>query len=115
MDRKQKEKGSEELKTILQTISGGFDSTYLLLKNIENGDEVHPLYVQSACVNPIKQRIEYTAVSDLIKELQKTNKNLRSFQSVDINVNDIKGIYSTQPILWLLGLFTWVKNSFIKY
>jgi 7-cyano-7-deazaguanine synthase in queuosine biosynthesis len=103
------------LKTILQTISGGFDSTYLLLKNIESGNEIHPLYVQSSCVHPLKQRIEYTAVSDLINELQKTNKNLCGLETVNININDIKGIYSTQPILWLLGLFTWVKNSYIKY
>jgi len=58
-------------KNILQTISGGYDSTYLLIQNLKNGDNVYPIYIYTSFVNPIKQKIEISNVKKLIIKLRK--------------------------------------------
>jgi 7-cyano-7-deazaguanine synthase in queuosine biosynthesis len=58
-------------KNILQAVSGGYDSTYLMIKNLENGDNVYPLYIRANCVNGIKQKIEYYNIRNIIQIIQK--------------------------------------------
>ena len=96
-------------KIILQTISGGYDSTYLLIKNLKEGHDVHPVFIFSRSVNPLKQSIEYHAVKKLMKKLQCFD-NLHGLTETEINLNNIQGLFSTQPILWLFGLFNEVMN-----
>ncbi len=43
------------MKTILQSISGGFDSTFLLIKNLEEGNIVYPVYIRSPKITEIKR------------------------------------------------------------
>jgi len=96
-------------KTILQTVSGGFDSTYLLIKNLNEGHEVYPIYIHSPTVNQIKQTIELNSVKQLLERLHSFN-NLKGLTETDINLNGIPNLFSSQPIFWLLGLFNEVKN-----
>jgi 7-cyano-7-deazaguanine synthase in queuosine biosynthesis len=97
-------------KNILQSISGGFDSTYLLLKNLKNDDVVYPVYISAKNINPIKQHIELHVVIDLITNLQKQFSNLKDLKLVPVSMKTISGLYSDQPILWLLGLFYEAKK-----
>jgi 7-cyano-7-deazaguanine synthase in queuosine biosynthesis len=103
-------------KNILQSVSGGYDSAWLLIKNLQNHDNVYPVYIYSSCINTIKQRIENTVANDLIVKLQQRFDNLHDLTEITINMNNVKGIYSTQPILWCLGLFSEIQNKrYISY
>jgi 7-cyano-7-deazaguanine synthase in queuosine biosynthesis len=103
-------------KNILQSVSGGYDSTYLLVKNLQNNDCVYPVYIHSSCISPVKRSIENTVVNNLISQLQQKFDNLHNLTEITINMKDIKGIYSTQPILWCIGLFSEIRNKrYISY
>jgi 7-cyano-7-deazaguanine synthase in queuosine biosynthesis len=103
-------------KNILQSVSGGYDSAYLLIKNLRNNDNVYPVYIHSSCINPIKQHIENTVMNSLILKLQQRFDNLHDLTEITINMKNIKGIYSMQPILWCLGLFSEIRNKrYISY
>ena len=105
-------------KNILQAVSGGYDSTWLLIKNLQNSDNnVYPMYIHANCVSGIKQNIEYSIVKNLINKLQKKYPNLNDLTETKINKNDIRNIFSLQPILWTFGLFGEVKNrqNYVDY
>jgi hypothetical protein len=88
-------------KNILQSVSGGYDSTYLLIKNLENGDSVYPLYVHASCVHPVKQNIELTVIKNMIQKLKPKFDNLHDLAEINIGIDDIGNINSLQPVLWL--------------
>jgi 7-cyano-7-deazaguanine synthase in queuosine biosynthesis len=98
-------------KNILQSLSGGYDSTWLLIKNLMKGDNVYPLYVHAACVSPVKQTIEATVVKNLVRKLRQRFRNLHELVEIEIRMDNIRGIISLQPCLWLMGLFSEVKNQ----
>jgi 7-cyano-7-deazaguanine synthase in queuosine biosynthesis len=98
-------------KKILLALSGGFDSTYLLIKNLQEGNRVKPIYIYAYNVHPAKRLIEITTVKKLIKTLQKKFDNLDDLEEVLNKQHCINGIISTQPIMWLLGLFEEVKKE----
>jgi 7-cyano-7-deazaguanine synthase in queuosine biosynthesis len=102
-------------KKILQTVSGGFDSTALLLKNLENHDHVYPVYVMASSVNHLKQNIELFTVKELITKMRVNNPYLHELEIIPMHFNNIPGLYSVQPILWILGLLTEAKRSYIHY
>ena len=98
-------------KNILLSISGGYDSTYLLIKNLKNGNIVYPVYTFVSCINPVKQLIEYDIIKKLICKLQKKYDNIYDLNVNQINIDCPKNLYSNQPILWLQALFKEVKDK----
>ena len=104
-------------KIILQAISGGYDSTWLLIKNIKEGNEVYPIYIHSSSVSKLKQVIEINSVKNLIQKLQLRFNNLNNLSEVEIKLDAARDVISMQPIFWMLGLFIDVKNMhhFIDY
>jgi 7-cyano-7-deazaguanine synthase in queuosine biosynthesis len=98
-------------KNILQAVSGGYDSTYLMIKNLETGDNVYPIYIRASSVNGIKQHIEYHNVKNIIQAIQKEYPNLHDFIETTIRQVHIENIFSSQPLLWMLELFSEVKNK----
>jgi 7-cyano-7-deazaguanine synthase in queuosine biosynthesis len=98
-------------KNILQAVSGGYDSTYLLIKNLQNGDNVYPVYVHVSCIYPIKQMIEINKVKLLIKKLRRKYNNLHELTEKEMYIDPINNIFSTQPIFWMLALFNVVKKN----
>jgi 7-cyano-7-deazaguanine synthase in queuosine biosynthesis len=98
-------------KNILMCVSGGYDSTYLLIKNLQNGDNVYPVYVHVSCIYPIKQRIEITNVRRLIKKLKRKYNNLHDLVEKEMRIEPIRDIFSTQPIFWMLALFNEVRKQ----
>ena len=97
-------------KQILQAVSGGFDSSYLLIKNLQNGDTVQPVYIFVSSINRIKQKIESSVVKNLIKKLQVKHDNLKDLIEADISMDSTRNIISDQPIYWTLALFKEVKK-----
>ena len=98
-------------KNILQAVSGGYDSTYLLIKNLQNGDNVYPVYVHVSCIYPIKQMIEINKVKLLIKKLRRKYNNLHELTEKEMYIDPIRNIFSTQPIFWMLALFNEVRKK----
>ena len=98
-------------KNILLSISGGYDSTYLLIRNLKNGNFVYPVYTFVSCIDPVKQLIEYDIIQKLIYRLQKFYDNLLDISVNQINIDCPKNLYSNQPILWLQSLFKEVKDK----
>ena len=98
-------------KNILLALSGGFNSTYLLIKNLQEGNTVKPIYIYAYNVHPAKRLVEITTVRNLIETLQKKFDNLDDLKVVENKQNCINGIVSTQPIMWLLGLFEEAKKE----
>jgi 7-cyano-7-deazaguanine synthase in queuosine biosynthesis len=98
-------------KTVLLALSGGFDSTYLLIKNLQEGNTVKPVYINAKSVHPAKRLVEITTVKNLMKTLQVKYDNLWDLKEIKNNQYCISGIVSTQPIMWLLGLFEEVKKE----
>ena len=97
-------------KNILQAVSGGYDSTYLLIKNLQNGDNVYPIYIHASFLYQMKHLIEYSRVKSLIQKLRKNYKNLHSLTENHISMDNIKNITSVQPIAWILILFSEAKR-----
>jgi 7-cyano-7-deazaguanine synthase in queuosine biosynthesis len=98
-------------KKILQAVSGGFDSTYLLIKNLQNGDNVYPIYIRVSFINSIKQKKEKEKVKSLIRKLKKKFKNLHNLTEAEIAMSPVPNIFSTQPITWILALFKEAKEK----
>jgi 7-cyano-7-deazaguanine synthase in queuosine biosynthesis len=104
-------------KIILQAISGGYDSTWLLIKNLKEGHELYPIYIHSSSVSKLKQVIEINSVKNLIQKLQLRFDNLNNLSEIEIKLDAARDVISMQPIFWMLGLFNDVKNMhhFIDY
>jgi hypothetical protein len=81
-----------------------------LIKNLENGDHVYPVYIKASCVSQVKQQIELKVVRELLANPEIKTKNLHDLTVIPIHMNNIDGIFSLQPILWMLGLFYEVKK-----
>jgi 7-cyano-7-deazaguanine synthase in queuosine biosynthesis len=99
-------------KRILQAVSGGYDSTYLMTKNLQSGNEVFPIYIHASSVHPIKQHIEYYCIKKIIEKLQEKYSNLNDLEEINIKMDNLREVFSIQPILWILGLFNEVKNGY---
>jgi len=99
-------------KNILQALSGGYDSTYLLIKNLQNGDNVYPIYIHSRFIYPLKQKIELTNVKNLINKLKKKYKNLHDLIETQITMSPIDHFFSTQSLTWILCLLREVMKNY---
>jgi 7-cyano-7-deazaguanine synthase in queuosine biosynthesis len=54
------------MKKCLLFTSGGIDSTYLLIKNIELDNEIYPIYLDIDCVNPEQKNQELLAIRKIL-------------------------------------------------
>jgi len=97
-------------KNILKTVSGGYDSTYLLIKNLKNENEVYPMYVFTS-IDSIKQKIEYSVIQSLVKKLKNKYKNLHDLTKIDITFYAIKNVFSVQPFTWIIALFKTIQKE----
>jgi hypothetical protein len=97
---------------IIQTFSSGLDSTALLIYNLEQGNNVVPVYIKNDFVDPLKRGIEYAMANKIIKILQR-----KSFKGFLYNLHVgaasipfISGIDSSQPLAWILGCFGIIQS-----
>lgn len=105
-------KRKSDNKKVLIPFSGGIDSTYLVFKNLEEGNDVH-LTRFNIENNEHQMEIECEAIKDLIHDLQKHfpnahllmrsyEKNNMSNQSFEVTGSHM--IYGPQPPLWVFCL-----------
>jgi 7-cyano-7-deazaguanine synthase in queuosine biosynthesis len=103
------------MKTVLVLASGGFDSTYLIMNNLKEGNRVIPLYVKSM-VDSLQRKYEIKALKAIVSEFQKlypkkvkTDKFNESYQCDFIHYESnfwcggYHGFHLQQPIVWMLS------------
>jgi len=102
---------------ILQAWSSGFDSTCLLYKNLREGNEVYPIYIDSKRIDKVKRECELRAIKEITETLGKQFNNyytkLYYHENVEVFVGS-EGVgngYSYQPFLWIMGLFNHVISN----
>jgi len=97
-------------KNILLALSGGYDSTYLLIKNLKEGNEVYPVYIHLSNIHKVKQIVEINMARNLINTLQKKFDKLHDLTEIVYRMKSIQNLVSMQPLIWALGLFQEVKS-----
>lgn len=98
-------KKSKNKKDVAVLFSSGLDSTYLVYKNLEEGNDVTPVYIEIKN-NENKAKIEKQNVKMLYKLFRKKYHNINSPKfvvAIDVNVIDHSLIFSQVPI-WIFGM-----------
>jgi 7-cyano-7-deazaguanine synthase in queuosine biosynthesis len=111
------------MKTVLVLASGGFDSTYLIMKNLREGNCVIPLYIKSM-VDSYQRKYEIKALQAIVSEFQKlypkkvkTNKFSESYLCDFIQYESnfwcggYHGFPLQQPIVWMLGAASFINKD----
>jgi len=95
------------MKKVLIPFSGGLDSTYLVWKNLVEGNNVTVVYFELEN-NSEKTRLEKISrekTYDILKEEYGERLN-KSYFSYKIHLNNIQNDFSlAQPPIWILGCF----------
>jgi len=94
-------------KKVAVLFSGGLDSTYLLWKNLNEGNEVYPIYIEIAN-NINKTILEKNRIELLCKEFNKEFKNgnlynISYIMNINVSANE-SSLYFKQLPIWILGL-----------
>ena len=94
---------------IMQSWSGGYDSTYLLCKNLNEKNVVYPVYISCLRVGDLKIECEKKAIREIESRLN--SENLKRIITSEVYINsNVLTRYSYQPFLWLLGLYNEVVS-----
>lgn len=92
------------MKKVLIPWSGGLDSTYLVWKNLSEGNTVYTFSVELE--NNVGQRDSEIAARKLIQEFfQEQNLNIRLFSDYGLSKISVRGGYNmvlSQPPIWVL-------------
>jgi hypothetical protein len=93
-------------KKIAVLFSGGLDSTYLVWKNLTDGNEVLPIYIEIEN-NKIKSILEKNRIKLLHKEFRKEfHDNIHDIQytlKVSVEANE-DSLYFKQLPIWIFGM-----------
>jgi 7-cyano-7-deazaguanine synthase in queuosine biosynthesis len=87
---------------VICMFSGGLDSTFLLLKTLEDNHEVYPVYVD-AYIDGLQKKLEIQQSHKIIDILKKRFSRLHSLTTVPITTTASSYIALNQPPIWLLG------------
>ena len=101
-------------KKVAVLFSGGLDSTYLIWKNLTEGNEVYPIYIDiennGAKTILEKNRIELLR-KEFLKEFEDSNsyswnsklKEINYLLKLNINANE-RSVYFKQVPIWIFGI-----------
>lgn len=105
-------------KKVAVLFSGGLDSTYLVWKNLKDGNEVQPIYVEIQN-NRVKSIIEKNRIELLVKEFRKEfSKNNEGFNEercihdvkyilkIDVDAREDSLLFKQVPIWLIASLFS---------
>jgi hypothetical protein len=94
------------MKKVGVLFSGGLDSTYLVWKNLKDGNQVFPIYVEIEN-NDVKSILEKNRIELLYDEFSKEFKEKIHFisyaTSVGVNANE-DSLYFKQIPIWILAM-----------
>jgi len=120
-----------EPKTIIVTWSGGLDSTYTLIKDLEKGYIVQPIYIEFKSAGNDKILVEKDAILKMHEILKLKFSNLRkphfiftsdmirdkdniSYGGSGLSIPIMNNIMSIQPIAWILGISDYLNQMLEK-
>ena len=94
-----------ESKRVGVLFSGGLDSTYLVWRNLEDGNEVVPIYIEISN-NENKSKLEKNRIEALWKLFDDVygNKIDRIVYSIKIDINAADNLTFKQVPVWVSGL-----------
>jgi 7-cyano-7-deazaguanine synthase in queuosine biosynthesis len=100
------------MKNILVLASGGFDSTYLIMKNLKEGNHVIPLYIKSM-VDTYQRKYEIEALKAIISEFRKIYPNQCEYIRYESNMwcGGYSGFPLQQPIVWMMGAAAFINKN----
>ena len=92
-------------KDVYVLFSGGLDSTYLLWKNLEEGNNVYPVYINIEN-NKAKSKIEKKQIDEIYENLRKKYSNLNRVEEIlDVSIKSgSANIFFQQLPIWMLGI-----------
>jgi 7-cyano-7-deazaguanine synthase in queuosine biosynthesis len=93
------------MKNVGVLFSGGVDSTYLIWKNLKEGNRVHPYYIEIKN-NENKTKLEKNRIELLFTEFKKEYPDLITNikYGMDIYITESNGLSYVQMPIWLLGV-----------
>lgn len=93
------------MKNVGVLFSGGVDSTYLIWKNLKEGNRVYPYYIEIKN-NENKTKLEKNRIELLFTEFKKEYPDLISNikYGMDIFITESNGLSYVQMPIWLLGV-----------
>jgi 7-cyano-7-deazaguanine synthase in queuosine biosynthesis len=101
------------MKNILVLASGGFDSTFLIYKNLKEGHKVTPLYI-STFIDDIQKELEKKALYTIdayFKFKYSKNYSSREFCDMTLEIPYASEICLQQPLVWIFGAYLFVQNN----
>lgn len=94
------------MKKVAVLFSGGLDSTFLVWKNLKDGNEVFPIYIKIKN-NKTKTILEKNRINllynEFFKEFESNINNVQYVASVDIIANE-DSLYFKQMPIWIFSL-----------
>jgi 7-cyano-7-deazaguanine synthase in queuosine biosynthesis len=98
-------------KTVLILTSGGFDSTYLMIKNLEAGNIVQPLYI-NIDIDSNQKKNEKKALQTILRFLSfKFSKDqLRELNECEVGTSYASELTLNQPPIWIWGAHRYIHN-----
>jgi 7-cyano-7-deazaguanine synthase in queuosine biosynthesis len=101
------------MKNIIVMSSGGFDSTYLIWKNLEEGNKVFPVYIETT-IDPEQKKAEINALNIICHYFS----DIYGFSMIncwperlELNVTYAKGIPLQQSQVWIYGAFLFSQKE----
>ena len=94
------------MKNVAVLFSGGIDSTYLVWKNLKDGNHVTPYYIEITN-NEKKTILEKNRINHLIREFKNEfgyDKIKDICVGLEITINKFDGFKYVQMPIWLLGI-----------
>ena len=90
-------------KNVMILFSGGLDSTYLMWKNLKDGNKVHPVYLEITN-NDKKTLVEKQQIELIVSELNKEfDENITIDYATEFGLKGWNNNVSfTQPLIWSL-------------
>lgn len=92
-------------KEVIVFFTGGLDSTYLIYKNLEEGNNVQPVYIEISN-NENKTKVEKQNVETLVRKFKADYGNDRIYYAkypTEIGIYGSHSMHYPQPFLWLMN------------
>ena len=90
-------------KTVIVLFSGGLDSTFVLVRSLEEGHHVYPVYVDTA-ISDAQKKLELQQGAKIVDVLGRRFQDLDWRRVVKIDVNgSTSRIVLNQPPVWMYG------------
>jgi 7-cyano-7-deazaguanine synthase in queuosine biosynthesis len=99
------------MKKIVCLASGGLDSTYMMIKNLEAGHQVQPIYVDTD-INKSQKKAELNALENICHKLRNIfDDKISGFVKIPFDWISAQRLTLTQPQVWITAAHLYCQNA----